>query len=88
MRYLKQIITNALKNRLITIDPFNNYALGYKPVNKEYLIEPEIKQLLTKKFTAKRLEEVRDVFVFQCFTGVAYIDAANLTSDNIIEDGC
>jgi hypothetical protein len=47
--------------------------LDYKPVNKEYLIEPEIKRLLTRKFTAKRLEEVRDVFVFQCFTGVAYI---------------
>jgi site-specific recombinase XerD len=87
LRYLKQIITNALKNRFITIDPFDDYKLGYKPVNKEYLIEPEIKQLLTKKFTAKRLEEVRDVFVFQCFTGIAYIDAANLTHDNIIEDG-
>jgi site-specific recombinase XerD len=87
LRYLKQIITSALKNRLITIDPFNDYTLGYKPVNKEYLIEPEIKRLLTRKFTAKRLEEVRDVFVFQCFTGVAYIDAANLTLNNIVEDG-
>ncbi len=87
LRYLKQVITSALKNRLITIDPFNDYTLGYKPVNKEYLIEPEIKQLLAKKFTAKRLEEVRDIFVFQCFTGVAYIDAANLTLNNIVEDG-
>ncbi|MDR1717021.1 MAG: site-specific integrase [Prevotella sp.] len=86
LRFLKQIVTNALKNHLISVDPFDNYKLGYKPVNKEFLIEPEIKKLMNKKFEAKRLEEVRDVFLFQIFTGLAYIDAANLTSENIIED--
>lgn len=87
LRYLKQVITNALKNRYITVDPFDDYTLGYKPVKKEFLIEPEIKKLMNKKFESKRLEEVRDVFLFQIFTGLAYIDAANLTEDNIIEDG-
>ena len=87
LRYLKQVVTNALKNRYITNDPFDDYTLGYKPVKKEFLIEPEIKELMKKKFTAKRLEEVRDVFLFQCFTGIAYIDAVNLTNDNIVEDG-
>lgn len=87
LRYLKQIVSNALKNRYITVDPFDDYTLGYKPVKKEFLIEPEIKKLMNKKFESKRLEEVRDVFLFQIFTGLAYIDAANLTEDNIIEDG-
>ena len=87
LRYLKQVVTNALKNRYITNDPFDDYTLGYKPVKKEFLIEPEIKELMKKKFMAKRLEEVRDVFLFQCFTGIAYIDAVNLTKDNIVEDG-
>lgn len=87
LRYLKQVVTNALKNRYITVDPFDDYTLGYKPVKKEFLIEPEIKKLMNKKFESKRLEEVRDVFLFQIFTGLAYIDAANLTEDNIIEDG-
>ncbi len=87
LRYLKQIVSNALKNRYITVDPFDDYTLGYKPVKKQFLIEPEIKRLMNKKFESKRLEEVRDVFLFQIFTGLAYIDAANLTEDNIIEDG-
>jgi hypothetical protein len=87
LRYLKQVITNALKNRYISIDPFDDYTLGYKPVKKEFLIEPEIKKLMNKKFESKRLEEVRDVFLFQIFTGLAYIDAANLTEENILEDG-
>jgi len=85
LRYLKKILTDALRNRFITIDPFDNYRLGYKPVDKEFLLESEIKKLLSKKFSVRRLEEVRDIFVFQCFTGIAYIDAFNLTSDNIIE---
>ena len=87
LRYLKQILSIALKNRYITHDPFDDYKLGYKPVNKEFLIEPEIKKLMNKKFSVKRLEEVRDVFLFQIFTGLAYIDAANLTENNIFEDG-
>lgn len=86
LRYLKKVLTNALKNRYISADPFEEYKLGYKPVNKEYLLESEIKKLMTKKFTAKRLEEVRDVFLFQCLTGIAYVDATNLTKDNVIED--
>jgi site-specific recombinase XerD len=87
LRYLKQVVTNALKNRYIAVDPFDDYTLGYKPVKKEFLIEPEIKKLMNKKFESKRLAEVRDVFLFQIFTGLAYIDAANLTENNIIEDG-
>jgi hypothetical protein len=71
-----------LKNNYISIDPFDDYKLGYKPVNKEFLIEPEIKKLMNKKFSVKRLEEVRYVFLFQIFTGLAYVDAANLTKDN------
>ena len=85
LRYLKKILTDALKNRYITIDPFDNYRLGYKAVEKEYLLESEVKKLLSKNFTVKRLEEVRDIFIFQCFTGIAYIDVANLITDNIIE---
>jgi site-specific recombinase XerD len=87
LQYLKQIISIALKNRYITNDPFDDYKLGYKQVNKEFLIEPEIKKLMNKKFSVKRLEGVRDIFLFQVFTGLAYIDAANLTKDNIFEDG-
>ena len=32
---------------------------------------------------SERLENVRDLFIFSCFTGLAYIDVANLTQDNI-----
>jgi len=50
LRYLKQVVINALKNRYITNDPFDDYTLGYKPVRKEFLIEPEIKFSQRKNF--------------------------------------
>lgn len=71
LRYLKQIITNALKNRYISHDPFDDLTLSYKPIHKQFLFEPEIKRLLSKKFDCQRLEEVRDIFAFQCFTNLA-----------------
>ena len=38
---------------------------------------------MRKKFSCKRLEQVRDVFIFSCFTGLAYIDVKKLTEKNI-----
>ncbi|MBK5722091.1 site-specific integrase [Dysgonomonas sp. Marseille-P4677] len=86
LRYLKQIIEIALKNKYITCNPFDDYKLKYQAVNKEYLLDYEIQKLLNGKFSKKELEEVRDIFIFQCFTGVSYIDVSNLTEDNIILD--
>ena len=41
------------------------------------------KLILKKTFSCKRLEQVRDVFIFSCFTGLAYIDVKNLKKENI-----
>jgi site-specific recombinase XerD len=42
---------------------------------------------MSKQFDVKRLEHVRDIFVFSCFTGLAYIDVSNLTEENIVTLG-
>lgn len=86
LRYLKQVVSDAYKNRLIYADPFADYGLKQKPVGKDYLIEPEIRLLLEWHFESKHLERVRDMFIFCAFTGLAYIDAYKLTKYHIIED--
>jgi integrase len=40
--------------------------------------------MLNKKLHTERLELVRDIFVFCCFTGFAYIDVKNLTQENLV----
>jgi site-specific recombinase XerD len=53
-------------------------------VDRGFLNESELKSLETKKLTANRLEYVRDLFVFSCYTGLAYIDVMQLSTGNIL----
>ena len=58
--------------------------LGLEPVNRGFLTDEEVLQIVNKELNVPRLELVRDIFIFSCFTGLAYIDVANLTPDNIV----
>lgn len=83
MQFFKRIILIARNNGIIASDPFSNFKIRIKKVDRGYLTEDELKRILKKKFAVKRLEQVRDIFIFSCFTGLAYIDVKNLTIDNL-----
>jgi site-specific recombinase XerD len=72
-----------LANDWISKNPFSNYKSKLKEVIREYLSPEEIEMMMNKKFVSNRLEVVRDIFVFSCFTGLAYIDVKQLTPNNI-----
>jgi len=77
------IIIVAKNNGWIFKDPFSNYKIRLKRVDRGYLTDSEIQQIIEKKFVSSRLEQVRDVFIFSCFTGLAYIDVKQLTTNQI-----
>lgn len=83
MQTFRMIIIQAKNNGWIYSDPFANYKIRIKRVDRGYLTEQEIQTMLKKKFVSKRLEQVRDIFIFSCLTGLAYIDLKNLTKDDI-----
>lgn len=83
MQIFRKIVLIAKNNGWITIDPFANYHIHLKAVDRGYLTEEELERILQKEFQSKRLEQVRDVFIFSCFTGLAYIDVHNLKRENI-----
>jgi site-specific recombinase XerD len=86
VKYIKnfhKIINQCLANGWLNKDPFSNYKAKVKEVVRDFLSEAEIEQMINKKFVSERLELVRDIFVFSCFTGLAYIDVKQLTLDNI-----
>ena len=83
MQFLKRIIIIARNNGMIATDPFANYKIHMTKVDRGYLTQEDIEKLLKKQFAIKRLELVRDIFVFSCFTGLAYIDVKNLTDKEI-----
>ncbi len=83
MQFFKRIIIIARNNGFIVSDPFANYKIRITKVDRGYLTEEEIEIIMQKKFATKRLEQVRDIFLFSCFCGLAYIDVKSLRENNI-----
>ena len=84
IRNFGKIVKQCCVNGWIEKDPFLNYKGKVREIERIYLSEKEIEAILNKEFKIKRLELVRDMFIFSCFTGLAYIDVFNLTLSNII----
>lgn len=84
IRNFGKIVKQCYVNGWLEKDPFLNYKGKVKEVERTYLTELEIEVILNKNFKVNRLELVRDIFLFSCFTGLAYIDVYNLTKSNII----
>lgn len=83
IQFFKRIILIARNNGWMLHDPFANYKIRIAKVDRGYLTKEELEKIITKKFDIERLEHVRDVFIFSCFTGLAYIDVCNLREDKI-----
>ncbi len=79
----KSIVLIAQKNGWIQSDPFANYRISIKKVDRGYLNDDELKRIMQKSFNSERLERVRDIFIFSCYTGLAYIDIKNLRQEHI-----
>jgi site-specific recombinase XerD len=86
VKYIKnfnKIIKLCLANDWLDKNPFANYKSKVKEVERVYLSEGEIQNIINKDFKTERLSLVRDIFLFSCFTGLAYIDVKNLTKSHI-----
>lgn len=86
MKYIKnvkKIVNVAVKNQWLDKNPFLTFKCTTKEVVKEFLIQAEIETLREKKFPAKRLEEVRDIFIFSCYTGYSFSDVQKFSPKHI-----
>lgn len=84
LKFFKTVVIFAQKCGVMTHDPFLNHHFHMEPVDRGFLTDEEIQRIMQKDFEIPRLEMVRDVFIFSCFCGLAYIDVVHLTQENII----
>lgn len=88
MRRLKQVTTNAYRNRYIDRDPFSETVLSVKKPQTQVLTEKELQRIIMHGFENRVLDKVRDMFLFCSFTGLSYADFKRLKysdiTDNII----
>jgi hypothetical protein len=83
MQRLKAVF-NYIKNTGVTfVDPYGNFKMSFEKADRSFLNMDEVNEILNKKFASERLEKVRDVFIFACYTGLSYSDIHDLTEDNL-----
>jgi len=80
---VKKIIQFAIAENCLKKDPFHSYKnKKYKTVIV-YLTDEELKRLEKHTFSQVRLQQVKYLFIFCCYTGLAYTEMRTLTTNNI-----
>ena len=82
----KKIIRIALAKGWMKKDPFAQVHFHFEPVEREFLEKQELKVLLNKEITITRLAQVRDIFCFCCYTGLAFMDVQQLKAEHLVAD--
>jgi site-specific recombinase XerD len=85
IKNFKKIIRICITNGWINQHPFLHYKTKLQEVEREVLTHEELQKLMDKTFIIERLELVRDIFLFSCYTSLAYIDVKQLTDANLVK---
>lgn len=82
-KQLKQVMDYAWKFEYVLANPFLLFRCTYKRPRRTFLTQDELNLLYEKKMPVARLEEVKDCYLFSCYTGYAYSDAADLNPNHL-----
>jgi site-specific recombinase XerD len=74
----RKIVNRCIRNGWLDRDPFVGFKMTKREVIPEFLTEHELNIIATKKFNSERLKQIRDVFLFCCYTGLAFADVEKL----------
>jgi len=82
---LKKIVNGCIRKGWLTKDPFAGFKRTKQEVEREALTELELEKIGSKVFLTDRLNIVRDIFLFSCYTGLAYADVKKLRRSEIAQ---
>jgi site-specific recombinase XerD len=88
IKYIKnlgKIVRICLGNGWLAIDPYLNYKPKQNTVHREVLTKEELSRIKEKEFSMERVGTVRDMFVFSCYTGLAYVDVCKLKRSELVK---
>ncbi len=86
LKIFKKVIRIALANDWIQKDPFASIKFHLDEVHVDFLTMDELNTIINKELPNKRLSQVRDVFVFCAFSGLAFVDVKGLREEHIVKD--
>lgn len=79
----KKIVHIAIKHGWLDKDPFVGFKMTKREVERPFLVKEELERIISKQFSVQRISQVRDIFIFCCYTGLAYADVEKLTREEI-----
>jgi site-specific recombinase XerD len=80
---MRKVVNMAIKNDWLDRDPFQKFQPSFIKSNRQFLTADELAAIEQKEFKILRLQHAKDMFVFSCYTGLAYIDVYELTPQNM-----
>lgn len=86
MKMYKTACNYCIRMDLFVRNPFDAYDGKLSVKDAVFLTQQELKLIEEKPIFMERLQKVRDIFLFCCYTGYAPVDALNLTPANLFED--
>jgi site-specific recombinase XerD len=82
VKKLKKIVRQCVAKDWLDKDPFMAYKVTLRETHRTVLTEKELK-IMTEKTLIGRMDQIRDIFLFSCYTGLAYSDVEKLTAAEI-----
>jgi site-specific recombinase XerD len=83
IKNLKKIVRICIANGWLEKDPFVNYKGKTKELDRNYCTPAELEAIILKDGLTERLDQVRDIYLAACHTGLAYIDIKQLGIEHI-----
>jgi len=80
---LKKMVNMAVQNEWLEKDPFAKFKKTFTKYTRGYLTKQQLEKIEKQEFSIERLKQVKDLFVFSCYTGLAYIDVMKLTPSHL-----
>jgi integrase len=86
IRNMGKILNEAEQKGIIKKSPLSGLKFHNQEIEKVFLTDTELDAVLKKTFVTDRLTHIRDVFVFCCFTGLAFVDVKQLRREDLTVD--
>ncbi len=80
---MKKIVLDCVDNGWLLADPFAKFGMNRDEVETVYLTKEEVQAIVNKELRTPRMNRVRDLFVFSCFTGLSFIDMKQLKRSEV-----
>ena len=82
-KHLKKALNTGIAMNLISNNPYSSFKVSRNETHRDYLTIQELEQIRNKKVSTLRMETIRDIFIFACYTGLGYAELKKLNSTHI-----